>query len=133
MKSYYFIALLFVLAIGCEENPPLTAELNEAPEVKAEAAQPEAEVAEPEEVATVAQAECPCKDGKCPEGCCKGKGECGCKKMGECPHKGECGCKDGKCPKGCCKDKGEAACPKMKAGDCPFAKARAESEAAAAE
>ncbi len=112
MKRYYLIALFFVLAIGCEENPPLTAEPNAAPEVKAEAAQPE-------EVATRTQAECPCKDGKCPEGCCEGKVECP--------------CKDGKCPKGCCEGKAEVDCPKKKAGDCPFARARAEGEAAAAE
>ena len=75
-----------MLAIGCEENLPTTSDPDAAPEVNAE-------VVEPEAVGTRAEGECPCKDGKCPEGCCKGKGECGCKNMGECPHKGKCGCK----------------------------------------
>ncbi len=122
MKSYYFIALLFVLAIGCEENQPLTVESNEAPEVKAEAAQPEV-------VATRTQAECPCKDGKCPKDCCEGKAEVACP------------CKDGKSPKDCgegktdcgCDKKPEVECPKKKAGDCPLARARAEAAAAGAE
>jgi len=112
MKSYYFIALLVVLAIGCEENPPLTAESDEAPEVKAEAAQPEV-------VATRTQAECPCKDGKCPKDCCEGKAVCEGKEMAE----ADCGCKK----------KPEVECPKKKAGDCPFARARAEAAAAGAE